>query len=114
MCGNRDRQERRVVGDTGDEAIERDDQKDRAGGQGTAETGDEGRPAGQKAGQRPKGFAEINILAAGLRPQRRELGICRLAPMNASTPPPAQARRNHVASGIAAATAGERRGCRRR
>src|SRR5688572_29241399 len=32
-----------------------------------------------------------------------------MAPMNASTPPPAQARRNHVASGIAAATAGERK-----
>src|SRR5688572_7072060 len=29
--------------------------------------------------------------------------------MNASTPPPAQARRNQVASGIAAATAGERK-----
>ena len=46
-----------------------------AGGHRTAEAGDERRPAGQKAGQRAEGLAEIDVLAAGLRPQRGELGV---------------------------------------
>ncbi len=74
-AGNRDGKQRRVVGNAGDETIERDNQKDRAGGQCATETGDERCPAGEKAGQRSERFAKIDVLATCLRPQRRELGI---------------------------------------
>ena len=68
-------EQRRAVGDTGDEAVERDDQEDRARGHRAGEAGHERGPSRQKAGERTEGFAQVDVLAAGLRPQRGQLGV---------------------------------------
>ena len=39
------------------------------------ETGDKRRPSGHEAGERPVRLAQIHVLAAGARPQRRQLGV---------------------------------------
>ena len=72
---DRDRQQRRAVRDAGNEAIQRDDQEHGAGGHGAAEPGDKRGPPGQEAGERAERLSQIDVLAAGLRPQRGELGV---------------------------------------
>ena len=88
--------------------FERDDQEDGTRGHRAAKSGNERRPSREKAGQRAVGLAQIDVLAAGLRPQRRELGVGHRA--HEREDPSRQPRQQEPGGvGSAAATAGERK-----
>ena len=68
-------EQRARVGGGGNESSEVEGKPHGAGGNRARESRDEGRPAGEKRGQRPEGLAQVDVLAAGLRPKRGQLGI---------------------------------------
>ncbi len=73
--GDRDGDERRLVGGGRDEAADVLGETDGAGRDGAGKPGDERRPAGEKRGDRSVGVTQVDVLATGARAQRRELGV---------------------------------------
>ena len=71
----REREPRASSSATRARSAEEAGQADGGGGDGAGETGDERRPPGEERGQRPVGGAQIDVLAAGARPHRRQLGV---------------------------------------
>ena len=59
----------------GHEAPEIEREHDGAGRDRAGEAGDERRPAGEERGQPAERRAQVDVLAAGARPQRRQLGV---------------------------------------
>ena len=68
-------QERRGVGRRRHEAADVIRQRDRARRDRAGEAGDERRPPAQEPRRRSVGVAQVDVLAAGVRPQRGELGV---------------------------------------
>ena len=69
------REKRSVVRGRRNEATQIEREHDRAGRDGAGETRHERRPPGQEAGQRSERRAQVDVLAAGARPQRRQLRV---------------------------------------
>ncbi len=68
-------EERRLVGRGRHETADVFRERDRCGGDGAGEPGDKRRPPCQERGERPERIAQIDVLAAGARPKRRQLRI---------------------------------------
>ena len=63
------------VGRGRNEAADVVGERDGAGGDGAGESGDERRPAGQERRERAVRVAQVDVLAAGARPQRGQLRV---------------------------------------
>src|SRR5262249_22968482 len=65
----------RLVADAGNQFVEIRGDTDSARRDCAAETGDEGRPAGEKSREAAERLAQVHVFATGLRLPRRKFGI---------------------------------------